>query len=274
MSQLPPAAADYNMPKNACNAHLHIIDPCYPNNGQAAEQCGTIDTYRAVSAQFHIPRAVFVQAKPFALDNACLIDAIASFGKTLARGIAVVTEHGLIAMHEAGIRGIRFSVWNPNNAVVSMDDCKPLAERIAALGWNIQLHMRASQIAMYADLIRQLPCRVVIDHIGRLDPKLGIQDPAFPVICDMIDRGNTWIKLSGPYLNTTCTEPWPDCVNTARAFATFAPERILWGSDFPHVTERVKPDAHTLINLIPLWMESAHTRYRALVKNPEEVYGF
>ena len=266
------------MPANACNAHLHIIDPAYPNDGKAAAQIGTVETYRALADELHLPRAVFVQAKPFGKDNACLVDAIEKFGKANARGIAVVdntvSDEEIRRLHEAGIRGLRFSIWNPNNAVACFDDCAPLAERVKDMGWNIQLHMSAQQIAQQADVIRTLPCRVVIDHMGRLNPKQGVKDPAYTFILEMIDRGNTWVKLSGPYLNTVTGRPWKDASTTARAIAAYAPERVVWGSDFPHVTEKVKPSEKELTELIDNWLPSEHARQLALVNNPQELYGF
>jgi len=177
-------------------------------------------------------------------------------------------------LHEGGVRGLRFSVWNPNNAVVSFDDCKPLSERVKHLGWNMQLHMSAAQIAQQADVIRSLDCKVVIDHMGRLDPALGVKDPAYSFLCEMVDRGNTWIKLSGPYLNTKTGEPWEDATRTAIAIAEFAPERVVWGTDFPHVTEKVKPDEFELTEMIPLWFPSQRARELALRDNPQELYGF
>lgn len=278
MMTTPTNNLSFSMPDHACNAHLHIIDPAFPNDGHAAAQIGTVDTYRQLAQQLHLPRAVFVQAKPFALDNACLLDAIVRFGKENARGIAVVdntvTDAELEKLHEGGVRGLRFSVWNPHNAVVTMDDCLPLSQRIKDFGWNIQLHMSAAQIAGYAELISSLECKVVIDHMGRLDPKLGTSDPAYKVICQMVDRGNTWIKLSGPYLNTYQGEPWEDATSTARAIAQFAPERVVWGSDFPHVTEKNKPDERDLVEMIPLWLPTEQARKLALSDNPRQLYGF
>ncbi len=268
----------FAMPANACNAHLHIIDPAFPNDGKAAAQIGTVDTYKALAAELHLPRAVFVQAKPFALDNACLLDAIRRFGANDCRGIAVVdnavSDEELERLHNGGVRGLRFSVWNPNNAVVSFDDCYPLSERCKQFGWNMQLHMSASQIVMHADVIRRLDCRIVIDHMGRLNPALGIKDPAYTFLLEMLDRGNTWIKLSGPYLNSAAGEPWDDAAETAKSIAAYAPERVVWGSDFPHVTEKVKPSELVLTNLIPVWFPSEKLRRRVLVDNPTELYGF
>lgn len=271
-------ALTFAMPEKACNAHLHIIDPAFPNDGKAAAQAGTSETYRALADQLRLPRAVFVQAKPFALDNACLLDAIQKFGPESARGIAVVdntiSDLDLVRLHNGGVRGLRFSVWNPDNAVVSFDDCAPLSERIKHLGWNIQLHMSATQLVQWADVIRKLDCNVVIDHMGRLDPALGVKDPAYPFIQEMIDKGNTWVKLSGPYLNTRTGQPWADATRTAITIAEFAPERVVWGSDFPHVTEKIKPDETELTEMIPLWFPTERARRLALADNPQALYGF
>ena len=271
-------ALSFAMPANACNAHLHIIDPAFPNDSKAAAQIGTVETYRQLADELSLPRAVFVQAKPFGKDNACLVDAIEKFGKANARGIAVVdntvTDEELRQLHEAGVRGLRFSVWNPNNAVVRFEDCAPLAERVKDMGWNMQLHMSAQQIAQQADVIRKLPTKVVFDHMGRLNPEMGVKDPAYTFILEMIDRGNAWVKLAGPYLNTVTGRPWKDASATARAIAAYAPERVVWGSDFPHVTEKVKPDERELVELIANWLPSDRARQLALVDNPQELYGF
>ena len=266
------------MPKNACNSHLHIIDPKFPNDGKAAEQIGTINTYMNIAGKLHLDRAVFVQAKPFGCDNACLLDAIRKFGRSNSVGIAVVTNEATNAelkkLNDGGVKGIRFSVWNPNNAVVSFDDCLPLSKRVYDFGWNMQLHMSAKQLAERIEIIKQIPGKIVIDHMGRMDPNLGVNDPALPVLLSLIDRGNVWVKISGPYLNSVKGFPWNDSDELARKIAGYAPERIVWGSDFPHVTEKVKPDETYLTNMISRWLPDEKTRQLALVTNPEELYGF
>ena len=268
----------FQLPAHACNAHLHIIDPAFPNDGKAEAQIGTIDMYRPIAEKLGLERAVFVNAKPFGTDNAVILDAVARFGKDRARGVAVcggtVTDKELSEMNEGGIRGLRFSVWNPANAVVSFEDCFPLSERIKDMGWNVQLHMGASQLLEHADIIRKIRSKIVIDHMGRLDPKLGVKDPAWDFMKEMIDRGNTWVKISGPYLNTVTGEPWEDATETAKAIAAWAPERVVWGSDYPHTTEKVKPDEGVLTEMIKDWFPTKEARELALVKNPEEVYGF
>ena len=268
----------FNMPANACNAHLHIIDPAFPNDGKAEAQRGTVEEYKKVAAYLSLPRAVFVQAKPFGTDNACLLDAIEKFGPENARGIAVVnntvSDKELERLNAGGVKGLRLSVWNPKNAVVSFDDCLPLSQRCADMGWNMQLHMGAKQYLEHADVIRKLKGKVVIDHMGRLDPALGTKDPAYAFVCEMIERGNTWVKLSGTYLNTVTGRPWNDATATAIELAKFAPERVVWGSDWPHVTEKVKPDEAELTELIGTWFPTEKARKLALVDNPAELYEF
>ena len=272
------SALPFDMPKGACNAHLHIIDPKFPNDGKAAAQIGTIETYSKVAEKLHLDRAVFVQAKPFACDNTCLLDAIEKFGRKNAVGIAVVTNEAsdaeLKRLNDGGVKGLRFSVWNPANAVVSFEDCLPLSKRVFDFDWNMQLHMSAKQLAERAEIIKQIPGKVVIDHMGRMDPHLGVNDPALSVLFSLIDRGNVWVKLSGPYLNTVQGFPWDDCHALAVKIATYAPERVVWGSDFPHVTEKVKPDEAFLTNMIAAWLPDEKGRKLALVTNPEELYGF
>lgn len=266
------------LPEHACNSHLHIVDSSFPNDGKAASQEGTVETYKRLAKEFGLERAVFVQAKPFGLDNACLVDAIEKFGRDRARGIAVVddkvTDKELQYLHEHGVRGLRFSVWNPANAVVSMDMCRALADRTKDMGWNIQLHMSAAQLLEYSGIINGLENKIVIDHMGRLKPELGILDPAFSYICRLIDKGKSWVKLSGPYLNTCEGRPWDDAAKVACAFSGYAPERMLWGNDFPHVTEKVKPAERELLDTIERWFQSEWARKLALVENPAEVYGF
>ena len=139
----------FSMPSGACNAHLHIIDPKFPNDGKAAEQIGTVETYKTIAEQLHLDRAVFVQAKTFGCDNTCLLDAIEKFGRKKCVGIAVITNETsnaeLKRLNDGGIKGVRFSVWNPANAVVSFDECLPLSNRVFDYDWNIQLHMSAKR---------------------------------------------------------------------------------------------------------------------------------
>ncbi len=268
----------YTLPGNSCNAHLHILDASYLPKGKKPVRLGEITDYKKIAERLHLQRAVFVQPKVYGTNHECLLHAIQEFGKERSVGIAVV--HGdvsdceLVYLDQSGVCGLRFSVWNPRNAVVSFNDCLPLSYRIKDMGWNMQLHMGAAQLLENASTIEKLPCKVVIDHMGRLDPSLGTKDPAFTQICKWLDKGNFWVKLSGPYLNTKSGYPWEDATSVARAFVRYAPERLVWGSDYPHLTEKENIPEEVFVKQIHEWMEEESVQQKILVDNPQVLYGF
>jgi predicted TIM-barrel fold metal-dependent hydrolase len=153
---------------------------------------------------------------------------------------------------------------------------EPLAQRIEELGWHMQLSMPADVTVQLQDVLYRLPTRMVFDHVARIPPDPGIAHPAFKVICKLIEAGRTWVKLSGAYLLSKVGTPtYSDTGAVARAFAQAAPERMLWGSNWPHPTEKTKkPDDATLFDLLAEWVSTETLRNRILVQNPEEVYGF
>jgi D-galactarolactone isomerase len=207
------------------------------------------------------------------------VNAIAQLGVSHARGVAVlrpsVTDAELKSLDAGGIRGLRFTVGNPRTAVVSIDMIEPLAKRIAALGWHVQLNMLAGQIVEHADMLRRLPTPVVFDHMGQLPLPMGTAHPAYGVIRSLLDGGRAWVKISGAYLNTKIGPPtYADATAIAQTYVKAAPERLVWGSDWPHPTPPVKPDDSRLFDLLSEWAPEAATRNRILVANPEALYGF
>ena len=137
--------------------------------------------------------------------------------------------------------------------------------------------MRGDQIADAADLWPRLPSPIVFDHLGRLPHPAGIEHPAFGIIRRLIDKGSTWLKLSGAYLDTKVGAPsYADATKVAHAYVKAAPERLVWGSDWPHPTESSahKPDDAVLLDLLGAWAEDEAVRRRILVDNPQTLYGF
>jgi len=271
---------DLNAPGNRCDAHIHVIDPRFapadPATPVAPGQ--SMADYRQVCQRLGLRRAVIVQPKYYATDNRCTLDAIAQM-KGQARGIALVdtgvTEQELIRLHEGGIRGLRFSLWNAGNQVISVEMIKPLAERIAEFGWHVQIHMGAAQILEQQTLLARLPVQVVFDHMGRLPAGANASHPTFRFIAGLIEADKAWVKLSGPYLNTALGGPrYADVRTMARDFATLAPQRMVWGSDWPHVTEAHKPEDAGLLELLLDWTDSDAARQAILVDNPAQLYGF
>jgi D-galactarolactone isomerase len=274
------AGPDVQPPADACDAHLHIIDPRFPiAPGARAAPAATIEDYRLLQSRIGTTRAVIVQAKVHGTDHSCLLDAIGKLqGK--GRGIGVarpsVADAELRRLDRGGIRGLRFSVWNPADTVTTMAMIEPLARRIGDFGWHVQIHMSADQIVEQAALLERLPCPVVIDHMARLPPALGVRHPAFAVVRRLLDKRNTWVKVSGAYLNTEIGPPtYSDASALAHSWIMAAPDRVVWGSDWPHVTEtHRKPDDALLMNLLAQAAPDRDALARILVTNPASLYGF
>lgn len=268
-------------PADACDCHIHVYDAArFPPLRPASrmQRNATVADYRLLQRRNGTARVVLVTAAVYATDNRVTLDAIAQFGEN-ARGVAVVgpdiTDAELEMLHRGGIRGIRFTQFDPATAVTTIDMIGPLSRRVAALGWHVQIHMRGDQIAAAESLWERLPCPIVFDHMGRLPQPAGIDHPAYAIIRRLIDRGRTWVKLSGAYLDSTLGRPsYADIAAVARAFVAAAPERMVWGSDWPHPTETDKPDDAALFDLLADWAPGEDTRRRILVTNPETLYGF
>ena len=269
-------------PQNACDSHIHIYDPRFPMKSPElrAVANASINEYRLLQARNGTSRVVIVQPAAYGTDNAVTLDAVAQLGRENARGVAVihptVTDTELVAMNKGGIRGIRFSQHDPRTAVTTAQMIEPLAVRVHRLGWHVQLHLRADQIVEMADLIARLPGAIVIDHMGRMPQPEGVRHAAFDVVRRLLDRGRAWVKLSGPYLDTKVGAPrYADVTPVARALAEHAPQRCVWGSDWPHPTEpNVKPDDAVLFDLLQEWSPDESARHRILVANPAALYGF
>ena len=269
-------------PANAADCHMHIYDSRLPQlSSRSPVSHAAVPEYRLLQKRIGTTRVVVVQPRNHATDNQVTVDALAQLGAN-ARGVAVlhptVTDAELKELDASGIRGIRFSLGEPSTAVVTIDMLEPLSKRVAALGWHVQLHMPGDMIAEYADLLRRLPSQIVIDHMGRFPPSVGLAHPAYKVILGLIEKGRTWVKLAGAYLNTQVGPPtYADATKIAQAFAKAAPERLVWGSDWPHPTEKEqanKPDDALLFDLLAEWVMDEKTRNRILVTNPEVLYGF
>lgn len=270
-----PSAA---VPTGACDAHIHVVDPRFPLAGPTDLAGATLADYQRIQARLGTTRAVLVQAKLHGTNHDALLDALADLGPD-GRGIAVVgpdvPDAELARLDSGGVRGLRFSLWKASDALVTIDMLEPLARRIADLGWHAQIHMNADQIVEAAALLARLPCPIVFDHMGRLPPARGPDHPAFRVIAGRVEAGRAWVKLSGAYLDTETGPPdYADVTRTARAYVRLAPERVVWGSDWPHVTEPRKPDDARLLDLARAWAGDAVTFAALMTTNAEGLYGF
>jgi predicted TIM-barrel fold metal-dependent hydrolase len=223
---------------------------------------------------------VVVTPRPYATDNKVTLDAIAQL-RGNARGVAVihptVTDAELKTLDRGGIRGIRFSLSaNPTTiAATTIDMIEPLAKRVNALGWHVQIAMDADQIVAAGDLWNRIPSVIVFDHMGYVPEPIGTKHPVFAVIRKLIDKGRTWVKLSVIPANTKDGPPtYADVNKVGQSYVQAAPERMVWGSNWPHPNEPSTPDDAILFDLLAQWAPNEATRHRILVENPEALYGF
>jgi predicted TIM-barrel fold metal-dependent hydrolase len=264
-----------------CDSHIHIYDARFaPLAGRQLLSGTTVQDYqRDIQHVLGTQRTVIVTPTVYGTDNRATLDAIAQLGIAHARGVAVlhpnVSDEELHTLHAGGIRGIRFTLFDPATSVTSFDMIEPLAERVHALGWHVQLHLRAEQIVSHAALIERLPCVLVFDHMARLPtPDGGLNQAAFDIVKQRLDRRNTWVKLSGAYLDARGPH-YEGSFTAAQALVQAAPDRMVWGSDWPHPTEKQqRPDDVALFALLSHWVPDAAVRQQILVDNPNALYGF
>jgi D-galactarolactone isomerase len=269
-------------PANAADCHMHIYDPArfaMPPSPRVAPENAALPQYRMLQKRIGTTRVVIVTPRNYATQNEATITAIRELGRN-ARGVAVlhpdVTDAELKRLNAAGIRGIRFSLGDPTSAVVTPDMIEPLAKRIAPLGWHIQFNMGGEQIVALSDVLRRLTVPMVFDHLGNPLLPAGIAHPSHAVIRRLLDENRAWVKLSGAYLNSNLGPSYPEATQIAQDFVKAAPERLVWGSDWPHPTSPGprKPDDAALFDLLLTWAPDEQTRHRILVENPERLYGF
>ena len=269
-------------PANAADCHMHIYNPArFPlaPSPRVAPTNAAVDQYRLLQKRIGTTRVVIVTPRNYATRNEATVDAIVQLGPN-ARGVAVlhpdVTDAELKRLNAAGIRGTRFSLGDPATAVVTPDMIEPLAKRVAALGWHIQFNVQGEQIVALADVMRRLPTPMVFDHLGQPPLPAGAAHPSHAILRGLIDSGRTWVKLSGAYLNSKIGPPYPEATAIAQAFVKAAPERLVWGSDWPHPTSPgpAKPNDAVLFDLLTEWAPDERVRHRILVENSEALYGF
>ena len=272
------------VPANACDCHHHIYDTRFPFAQPGARMVANsrVADYRLLQQRIGTTRSIVVTPAPYpasVTDNQVTIDALAQFGAN-ARGVAIVspaiTDAELTLLDEKGFRGIRFSLAALSSIPSSvMDSIAPLSKRVAAVGWHVQLNMTADQVVAAGRLWDRMPSTIVFDHMGHMPQPMGASHPAFTTIRRLVDKGKTWVKLSITYDSSKIGPPTYADVNTVgAAYVQAAPERMVWGSNWPHPNEPDKPNDAMLLDQLAQWAPSEATRRRILVDNPETLYGF
>lgn len=271
------------LPPLACDSHMHIFDTRFAPSPhwKRTPPDAPVAAYRLLQQRLGTQRTVVVTPSTYGTDNACTLDALDQFGDS-ARGVAVVA-HGvgdaeLGRLHAHRVRGLRVNFVTPQSwGETTPEMLTTLARKVARLeGWHIQVFMHPEQIVALEGVLAALPVPLVVDHLGRIDPAEGPAAAAYGALRRLLDGGNTWVKLSGAYMRSTMHGPsYADTLPLGRALVQAAPERLVWGSDWPHTTEApgTVNDAD-LVDLLQAWAGTDAAMGRILVDNPARLYGF
>jgi predicted TIM-barrel fold metal-dependent hydrolase len=257
---------------------MHVYDSRFPTVAHATVRApdASLQDYLARRKELGLSRTVVVQPSAYGTDNRCTLTACEQLGEE-AR--AVVTIDPLVqdaapeGWHEKGVRGLRFGLapgcgWGA-------DAIAPLAQRAAERGWHVQLTVSAQRLVAMAPLLHALPCPLVIDHMGNVPPCDAVQHPAFDLMRRLVEAGRTWIKLSGAYLQAHTQEDLAQAGQLAARLVAVAPERMLWGTNWPHPTHGDRaPDDRALLTLLAEACGTSERLAQVLVHNPAQVYGF
>ena len=266
------------VPAGACDCHIHVYEPGYalaptatftPPHAPATQY---IDLQRALGFQ----RVIVVQPTGYGFDNTCTLAAIARLGDG-ARGVAVVppsvTDTELDRLHEGGFRGVRFMMLP--GGVLPWSSLEAMAARLAPRGWHINLQLDGRDLPQHEQMLMRLPCRVVIDHLGKFLGPTDTESASFQSLRRVLDKGQTWIKLSAPYESSKSGPPdYADVAPLAQAMAASYAERCLWASNWPHPNVTPRPSETALLDWSLGQVASPETQHRMLVENPAELYGF
>ena len=282
----PPRVA---LPPGACDTHFHVFGPPnvfpYAATRRYEPPAGPIDYYFAMQAITGLSRGVVVQPSAHGLDHSALLDAIARSGgrlKGVANVAAAMPDAELEHLKAGGVVGARFSLMSdrPGDRAA----IEAAIPRLARLGWSLDLHIEAEHLLAEAAFIRALPLTTIIDHLGRPEPSHGPGQPAFRLMLDLLRDARFWVKISGldklseqPQANVPDGIPFKDTIAFARAAITAAPDRCIWGSDWPHGNTfepgTIANDG-ALLDLLAVIASDQATMRRILVDNPARLYGF
>jgi predicted TIM-barrel fold metal-dependent hydrolase len=292
----PATPVSFDVPHNACDCHTHIHgDPAkFPffAGRVYTPEVALPEEMAALHKALHIRRVVIVTPSVYGADNSATLYGMKARGAD-ARGVAVIDEHTtegeLDVLQQAGVRGLRI-----NLATVGISDPSIGRQRFQATAlraqrrnWHVQLFTNMPMVAAFKDLVAESPVPVVFDHFGGAKAELGLQQPGFPELLELVRSGKAYVKISGVYRSSTLAPDYADAAPLARALIAANPDRILWGTDWPHpsggtapgrkptdVTPLFQLDDGQLMNLLAVWAPDDATRRKILVTNPARLYGF
>lgn len=277
-----PVKPSHGLPPLACDAHCHVFGPAerfpYADDRSYTPPDAPFESLAALHDHLGLARGVIVQASCHGTDNTAMLDAIAR-GNGRYRGVAIVdagvTDETLKALNEAGVRGVRFNFVAHLGGAPDLDVFERVLRRIEALGWHVVLHLDAQDIVKYADLIGRIRVPFVIDHMGRVRAEAGLDQEPFRLLLELMRNPLAWVKVCGSERVSAGKRPFDDAIPFARALVHAAPDRVLWGTDWPHPNiSKDMPNDGELVDLLFRICDDPVLLHKILVKNPERLYDF
>jgi len=291
----PETAVAFAVPAGACDSHVHVFGTeaefaYVPSRGYTPPPASAAELMQLQQA-LRLSRVVIVQPSVYGSDNSCTLDGMRRLGER-ARGVAVIddstTDAALDDMHRAGIRGVRVNLETAGETdpELARRTLAAAVARVAPRGWHVQVYTRLSVIARLAADVEKLPGPVVFDHFGGAQAAGGPEQPGFAALVALVAAGHAYVKVSAAYRSSQKAPAYGDVAPLARALIAANPERILWGTDWPHphhaipgreldpVTPFFNIDDGLALNQLQFWARSAAVRRKILVDNPARLYDF
>src|SRR3982075_1438241 len=292
----PSTPVNFDVPSGACDCHTHIhgdleIFPFFAGRVYTPELASP-EEMTALHKALPIERVVIVTPSVYGTDNSATLFGMKARGAN-ARGVAVIddktAESDLDAMNQAGIQGIRLNLatGGVTDPAVGRPRFQGAVDRVKARGWHIQLFTNLAMISAIKDLVATSPVPVVFDHFGGAQAELGVDQPGFADLVELVRSGKAYVKISGAYRASKLAPDYPDAAPLARALIAANSDRIVWGTDWPHPDSATRPDRKPtelsplyqiddgrLFNQLPVWAPDASIRQKILVDNPARLYGF
>jgi len=272
----------FRPPPLACDAHCHIFGPAakfpYASDAPYHPPDAPFERLQNLHTVLGIERAVIVHASCHGPDMRVTLDGIAR-SKGRYRGTAIIDEtygeREFQRMHDGGIRGVRFNFVKHLGGRPDMVFFKRTVRRVKDMDWHLILHLDAGDLVEFGELFKSIPVPMVIDHMGRVKAADGLEQPAFRVLLEWMKQDKFWVKICGAERVSSMGPPFTDAVPFARKLIEAAPERILWGTDWPHPNVgKHMPNDGDLLDLLPQMAPEPQLQRQILVDNPARLYGF
>jgi len=278
----PGRRPDLRLPAGATDCHAHVFGPQarYPllADTHFVPQLTPWSNYAAMLRSIDCQRAVLVQPSVYGTDNTAIEHTLEMADGIERRAVAVVApdvaDKELERLHALGFRGIRINIASGTHGL-RLEHASALADRIRHLGWHLQFYADFFKHPDIGGVLAALPVPIVIDHFGRIRAREGVNAPGFQAVLRLLTHDHCWAKLTAPYFISALFPQYEDIAPFAQAMVATAPDRVVWGTDWPHASAREKmPVDADLVDLLAQWVTDDSGRQRVLVDNPARLYGF